>query len=423
MDWKSILLVMRRAAWRCLPVLVLPLAFGACSDATGPGETTGPWAQVQAGDLFTCGLTTRGQAYCWGAAVFGQLGDSDVVAQVTPVAVRGGHTFRTIAVGSDHACGLDGDGLSWCWGLNDYHELGATSDFCNATFRFALCASTPIATGGGLVFDSIVVAGYATCGLAVGGAAWCWGWSDHGQLGSGSVGDVATAPRAVVGGRTFTSVSLDLFHACGIAADHSLYCWGSNIHGQLAADTIATPRCGVGIGFFCAPNPVSSAAGMQAAAITTGSTHTCAIALDGTIWCWGSNQYGVLGNPNALGGRVPVAVAGNHTFSTLSAGADHSCALEADGAAWCWGVNDYGQIGVAAVGEACPAFGSAQPCRTSPVAVESGLRFTALSAGTSHTCAVTARGAAYCWGRGTEGQLGDGRAASSAAPVRVLDPR
>ena len=166
--------------------------------------------------------------------------------------------------------------------------------------------------------------------------------------------------------------------------------------------------------------PVSVSGLANVAKLTVGGYGTGYAQLgDGSTWVWGSNEYGVLGNPGAPGGIVPVSVAGGRSFSQISAGADHTCALEPGGAAWCWGLNAWGQLGVPSVTDACPAFGSAQLCAGSPVMVAGAPPLIAVSAGSGHTCGLTAEGEAWCWGRGQEGQLGDGLGMSSAAPVHV----
>ena len=410
----------RRYAWSLL--VAMSFALGGCGDPSGPG-TEVRWSQVAAGDFFTCALTTAGKAYCWGAAIFGQLGNDDVVPSATPIAVAGGHTFRALAVGSDHACGLDLGGAAWCWGLNDYRELGLATAACNDKFIFAACARLPMAVSGAHSFDSIVVAGYSSCALTANLTTFCWGWNVHGQVGSGPVGGVVNAPAQILSSRRFVALTLDISHACGVMASDSIFCWGSNIYGQLGADTLQTPRCPLagGTPFYCTVSPVYSGAGLVASRVSAGSTHTCALNDVGDAWCWGSNEYGVLGNSTALGGRVPVPVLGGHAWSMISSGADHTCALD-NGAAWCWGVNTYGQLGVATVSEACHAFISAQVCRTTPIAVASGVAFASISAGSSHTCALTSEGDIWCWGRGIEGQLGDGLSQTSSAPVRVATP-
>lgn len=407
-------------------ILVTGLAIAAgCGDATGPGDGGAAFQSVTAGDRFTCALRSDGQAFCWGQALFGQIGDSATTPRSRPVAVAGDIRFRAIAAGSDHVCGIAQDSTAWCWGLNDYLELGSDATACNPNIRFVNCANRPQAVDGGLRFDSISVGGYATCGLvrAAGGArtAWCWGWNTHGEMGLGTIGDVVGAPAPVDGNQTFAALSLNRYHACAVDGLGSLFCWGSNIHGQLGADTIRTPRCDSGPAFdlFCAPAPILSAIGRTIRSVSAGGNHTCALDASGAAWCWGTAQEGALGTAAAAGGPTPLAVSGGREYRMISAGDTHSCAITDGGQAWCWGINDAGQLGTAAPTDLCPAFGSAKPCNRVPVAVAGAPDLTRISAGYDHTCGISTRGEVWCWGRGTEGQLGDGERVSSGVPVRV----
>jgi alpha-tubulin suppressor-like RCC1 family protein len=403
------------------PCLVAVLALAACGESLLP--TSGAWTQVVAGDLFTCALAADGAAWCWGQGSLGQLGNHATIAQTTPARVAGGITFGSLAAGSSHVCGVTAAGAVWCWGYDDYGELGLVTGACNNNLRFFSCSDVPMAVPGAPPLDSIVAAAFTTCGLARDGAAWCWGLNDHGQRGTGGPVGVATdTPARVVGGLTFQAITLDVNHACARTAGGILYCWGSNDFGQLGADTLLTPRCGSGVGFYCAMAPVASAAGLAAATVSAGSTHTCALAPGGMGYCWGSNEYGVLGNPSAPGGSAPVRVAGASVFTQISSGADHTCAVDADGEAWCWGLDTFGQLGNASTSSACPAFGNVRVCATSPALVLGAPTFKAVSAGSGHSCGLTPGGEIWCWGRGAEGQLGDGASMSSETLVRVARP-
>ncbi|MFI5208463.1 MAG: RCC1 domain-containing protein [Gemmatimonadales bacterium] len=411
---------MRRAPLVALPLAAV-LALAACGESLQP--TSGAWTQVVAGDLFTCALARDASAWCWGQGSLGQLGNHATIAQTTPVQVAGGIAFRSLAAGDSHVCGVSAAGAAWCWGYDDYGELGLETGACNNNIPFFRCSDVPVAVPGAPPLDSIVAAAFTTCGLAMDGAAWCWGLNDHGQLGTGSAVGVATeSPARVVGGLAFRAITLDVNHACAVTTGAALYCWGSNDFGQLAADTLLTPRCGGGVGFYCAISPVASAAGLVTAAVSAGKTHTCALAPGGAAYCWGSNEFGVLGNPSASGGSAPVRVAGSSVFTQLSSGADHTCAVDTAGQAWCWGLDTFGQLGNASVMDACPAFGNVQVCATSPAPVQGAPVFSAISAGSGHSCGLTPVGEIWCWGRGAEGQLGDGSSTSSEAPVRVARP-
>jgi alpha-tubulin suppressor-like RCC1 family protein len=145
--------------------------------------------------------------------------------------------------------------------------------------------------------------------------------------------------------------------------------------------------------------PVAVSGGLRFRALATGMQFTCGIATTGPTYCWGANGSGSLGNGTTTDSHVPVATAGGLALTQITAGPGagsvHACALTAAGAAYCWGDNFSGQVGDATT-----------ETRLVPVPVAGGLVFAKISAGDNHTCAVTAAGAAYCWGSNASGQLG-----------------
>jgi alpha-tubulin suppressor-like RCC1 family protein len=164
---------------------------------------------------------------------------------------------------------------------------------------------------------------------------------------------------------------------------------------------------------------------LRFAAVSAGHYFACGITIGGAAYCWGSNWGGQLGMGSSDGNAImttPVAVSGAVTFASLSAGWNHVCGIATDGTAYCWGYG-YGGLGHAAT-DVCEYADETQvwqqPCSTRPIPVEGGLRFVAMTAGASHSCAVTADGAAYCWGSGWFGELGTGeKYISSVPPVPV----
>ena len=150
--------------------------------------------------------------------------------------------------------------------------------------------------------------------------------------------------------------------------------------------------------------------------ITAGGAFSCDLASIGIATCWGNNGgqdgrlgNGALDNASLADSPTPVTVLGTQRFTSISSGYRHSCGLTAAGAAYCWGGNGDGQLGA-------PSIAS---WAHQPVAVAGGLTFTQISAGDSHTCAITAAGAAYCWGDNGVGQLGNNSTTDSNVPVAV----
>ena len=144
--------------------------------------------------------------------------------------------------------------------------------------------------------------------------------------------------------------------------------------------------------------------------LAAGFSNTCAVAAAGVVECWGANAAGQLGNDTTTISPLPLAISGGLSFAKLAAGYSHVCGLTAAGTAYCWGADASGELGNGTISDSSAA----------PVAVSGGLTFASLSAGYSHTCGVTAAGAAYCWGADESGELGNGTVGqNSAVPVPV----
>ena len=184
------------------------------------------------------------------------------------------------------------------------------------------------------------------------------------------------------------TVSVGSDHSCGIKADGTAYCWGSDQYGQLGivhGDTLCGP---VQSRYRCSPIPRSVQPGLELASVSAGAEHTCAITIAGDAYCWGANDQGQLGDLSTGGPTlVRVPAPGGLPWVQISAGFSHTCAVRSDGVVFCWGSNDRGQLGN---GTFVGGIGPARVKLPSPMA--------AVSAGQSRTCARTTTGGVYCWG-------------------------
>lgn len=179
----------------------------------------------------------------------------------------------------------------------------------------------------------------------------------------------------------------------------------------------------------CVENTGPAGQQLRWASISAAGFHTCALSVDGSAYCWGSNNYAQLGGGPTIplwSHFRPIAVADGLAFAAVTAGGLHTCALAPDGRAYCWGRNVYGQLGTGSAEG--PTVCRTSPCAAAPTPVASELEFRAMSAGRDHTCALSRAGGVYCWGANYAGQLGtNGPAAPSArtgAPQRrsAYDP-
>jgi alpha-tubulin suppressor-like RCC1 family protein len=348
--------------------------------------------RISAGNSHTCALTSSGAAKCWG--VGSRLGNGGTSNALTPVDVSGMSSgVVAISAGSLHTCALTSSGAAKCWGDGNKGQLG------NGGTNNAL---TPVDVSGmssGVV--AVSAGGSHTCALTSSGAAKCWGASNSGQLGNGGT-DMAYTTPVNVSGMSFgvVAISAGQSHTCALTSSGAAKCWGDGGKGQLGNGVASTSLTPVDV----------SGLSSGVVAISVGLDHTCALTSSGAAKCWGFGLFSVLGNGGTGNALTPVDVSGlSSGMVAISAGEAHTCALTSSGAAKCWGTGMSGQLGNGGTNNAL-----------TPVDV-SGMSSgaVAISAGGSHTCALTSSGAAKCWGANFFGQLGNGRTDDSFTPVNV----
>jgi alpha-tubulin suppressor-like RCC1 family protein len=306
------------------------LGNGSWDDSNVPTEVVGDltFGSLSGGAFHTCGVTPTGKGYCWGKNEYGQLGDGSGADTSFPVPVAGNLSFRAIHAGEFSTCGLTTGGKAYCWGRNNVGQLG------NGGGGIA-SSNVPVAVAGGLTFQTLGVGHQHACGIAAGGAAYCWGRNPLGQLGDGTRAN-RSQPVQVAGGLRFSQIDGSQHNSCALTTDGRAYCWGDNWHNQVGN--------GSGRGAFPTPQPVADVPAFVA--IGTGGDHACALTSAGEAWCWGDNLRGSLGYFLRSDYNPPRPVPGGLTFSVVSGGGwDHFCTVGTDGNVFCWGLNQKGQLG------------------------------------------------------------------------------
>jgi len=273
-------------------------------------------------------------------------------------------------------------------------------------------------------WKQIALGSDVACGIASNDQAYCWGGSfytgefgDNDNLSSWSDIPVAVYTGDVLNGKTLKTITRGADHTCAIASDNKVYCWGYNGQGRLG-DNSTVKRI--------APTAVVTAGtpmdGKTIVSITAGWGHTCALDSNGKVYCWGDNSDGQLGNNSIIDSPVPVAVvtAGTpmdgKTILSITAGYERVCTIDSDGKAYCWGHNNgsYGELGNNST------VNSPVPVSVYTSGFLSGKTLESISATLSdHTCVVDSNGQAYCWGPNWGGQLGNNSTTTSKVPVPV----
>jgi alpha-tubulin suppressor-like RCC1 family protein len=365
------------------------------------------WIAVSAGGTFTCGLTVDLDAYCWGAArsppsefvnPWSGLGVGNATSAGTdvPVPVFGGYKFKAISAGERHACGITTAGLLYCWGHNGLGALGDGS---------LLNSLIPVVVRYPYLVSSVSAGTEITCVTTnpagdtyQGQNTFCWGFGG-------------------VRGRSYMSSDTDpptAYVTCAIYL--------------VGLDGICFPRPTKPVQYDVpsgGPDPLTQP--MPLRSVSAGADHACAIhEFEGTVWCWGGNEYGQRGlspyNPDLWTAAADPPEFWQQRVLSVSAAARHTCAIGTDSVAYCWGDNSLGQLGVGSVGS---------PIWT-PTRVASNAKFISISTGgggqtiddghpSGHSCAVSTDGRLYCWGSNSQGELGR-NVGSFTSPDTIMSP-
>ena len=350
---------------------------------------------VSAGDAHTCVRLVGGKASCFGNNVHGQLGDGSARYASTPSSVLGVASATHVAAGQYHSLALEQDGTVRAWGNDGFGQLGE-----GATPGFRSLPTTATGLAGSKV---IAAAGEHSCAIVANGSLYCWGDDKDGQAGGGGGGQI-DAPAKVALPQAAVAVQAGLTWTCAQLADDTLRCWGSNNPGPFTDPTT----------IFSSKTPVEPKGIGPVKRFELGGAHGCAVPKTGGLRCWGFNYFGQLGDGSETPSADAVVVKGLPAGDpvALALGEYHTCAIAQNGGLWCWGANFAGQLGDGKVGWKEPK----------PLLVGGLPPVSAVAAGNDHTCAITTTGAVYCWGLNALGQVGDGAPAfSTPKPALVKD--
>jgi alpha-tubulin suppressor-like RCC1 family protein len=326
--------------------------------------------------------------------------------------------FRSIAAGVAHTCVLNAEGKAYCWGSNGRGQLG------NHT---TIDSTKPFPVDTTVKFSSITAGYWTTCGITKNdGSAYCWGDNTFGQLGTPELTEncgtmpCATSPKPISSLLKFSKIATERTGTCGLTESGDIYCWGDNGSGQLGQGDLLGPPDGV----TCAARPCSKVpiavkapadlkGEFKFSSISKGEGTTCAVAVDGKLFCWGDGQTGKLGNGTTTAEQMrPVQAKGKLRFATTANGAYAVCGVTTDRAVYCWGGDQEFALGTDTPPEHCYTPGLLNfACSTKPNLVN-GLKLRpeggSIGFTTTTVCGIDPKGRAYCWGAGSNGQLGDG---------------
>ena len=335
--------------------------------------------------------------WTWGRNNNGQLGDGTVVDRSSPVqTIAGGSNWQFVSSGKYNMSAIKTDGTLWVWGLNTDGQLGDTT----RTHR-----SSPVQTIAGGTTWKQVSSGFATTSaIKTDGTLWIWGHNSYGQIGDTTRTARSSPVQTIAGGTNWKQVSSDgsSFNVAAVKTDGTLWLWGSNTSGQLG-DTTRTHRS----------SPIQTIAGGTTwIQVSLGAASVATIKTDGTLWTWGTNSTGILGDGTVTSRSSPVqTIAGDTTWKEVNNGGTNNIAIKTDGTLWVWGWNDQGQLNDGTLIH-----------RSSPVqTVAGGTNWKKAVIGNKrYVMALKTDGTLWTWGQNDFGQLGDDTKTKRSSPIQTI---
>jgi alpha-tubulin suppressor-like RCC1 family protein len=349
---------------------------------------------------------TNGTLWAWGTNTDGRLGLGDVTNRSSPVQIGTGTDWDTFSSGMNHTLATKTGGTLWSWGGAPWNGHLGLGDY---DYR-----SSPVQIGTATDWAKARTGYYSSFAIKTGGTLWSWGRNDSGQLGLGDITN-RNSPVQIGAGTDWSEISgsKSYDNECTIAlkTNGTMWSWGSNVRFLLNQLSFENPTAGY--------SPIKVGTDTNWSYIASGTTNAFAVKTTGTLWSWGRNLYGALGqNFSGVSRSSPVQIGTDINWSKVSASTTHALALKTTGTLWAWGGNANGQLGQGNT-----------TSRSSPVQIGTATDWAYISCSGSsgslsfnnraQSFAIKTGGTLWAWGRNDSGQLGLGNATVRSSPVQV----
>lgn len=297
----------------------------------------------------------------------------------------------SISTGGLHTAAIKAEGSLFTWGINTYGQLGDETK---------VDKYVPTQIGNEIIWESISLSGAHTLAIKTDGSLYAWGWNEFGQLGIGGIDSsrFRIIPVRVGIDNNWASVSAGNSHTAAIKTDGSLYAWGNNYEGAFGDGTAMN-------GSFV---PVHIGNENNWSSVSAGQSYTVAIKTDGSLYVWGDNTFGQLGDGTKVDKLVPTRIGIENNWDSVVASHTYTVAIKTNGALYAWGCNDKGQFGDGTIVD-----------KYVPTRIGTANDWASVTVGEEHTVAIKTDGSLYAWGNNEHGELGDGTKVNKHIPTRI----
>jgi alpha-tubulin suppressor-like RCC1 family protein len=337
------------------------------------------WDKIYTTTYRSAAIKKDGTLWAWGNNSEGQLGNGSDRNLDVPVQIGTSANWQTLSLGYNHSIALKKDGTLWAWGANNVGQLGdGTTTSKNIHIQIGTTSD----------WAYVHAAEQTSYGIKKNGTLWAWGANFYGQLGNGNTAN-SSIPIQIGNNTDWVSISAGWGHAIGLKSNGTIWAWGYNFNGQLGSGNTTNTTIPIQIGD--ANDWVS---------IETGSDQSYALKKDGTLWGWGYNLRGQLGDGTNTNKNIPTLININSINKlSLSGLSYHKMLLKTDGSMWAWGSNYYGQLGDGSIID-----------KNTPTRIGTETDWKEISTGGNHSLALKTDGSLWSWGLNIFGELGDSKA-------------
>ena len=347
---------------------------------------------------FSLAVKQDGTLWSWGRNDFGQLGLGNYEDKNSPTQIGTATNWASVAAGGRQCYAIKTDGTLWSWGDNFYGQLG-TGNFTYYTIPTQVGTDTNWQTiyGGG---DSFAI------GLKTNGTLWAWGYNAEGQLGNGTTTDI-NIPIQIGTATDWVTADAGEKYVCAIKSNGTLWSWGENNYGQLGLGGISTTSVYV---------PTQIGVDTNWSKVSCGFDHTLANKTDGSLWSWGNNFAGQLGDNTTVQKNAPVQISEgtspDGSVIEFSSGLRFSLGITASGKLYGWGSGQYGQLG-----------DGATTGHIIPTQIGTDTDWQKIATGLAHTLTLkSSANMLYAMGSNSFGQLGDATVVDKLIPTAIDCP-